>query len=765
MSSTITYGKVYESKTYYQPFVFRGNIEAKVKKLKEHLGDGDIGSKDKTYTMTALTANLSFNATTNIVRLTVRYAVWEPNYNINAKKSNQDYLYFDAYQNYDVSEFVRAGKRTWTENRGSVKKESTPTAELASSHNEFYITDFFNNKRHDWVKPSEKYGNEKGRNRIQSWVDVGNLRMKIDDSGNELTKEGNIGVSGYIRFTIKRTDSIKITTTIDEVASNSVYPLTKGNETKVEEKDLSPILDSVLCRGYDICGRYADSDYCKDRVLDYRQLNEYQRLNRAIVNSDDSETFSGEGIEEYTSSIEKSLNVKVSASAFGASFSNETSMAFKEEKASKAGYKFLTQKDVIIKEKYTVQGATTPKRLTGFLTPHFLEDLNSLTADQMIKQYGTHVVLGMKTGARFFYNMSYQESSCKQSTSSSFKNSTSISYNSDGSVQKDKNNNNEQKSKAEQIYEEFLKGGLTPEELNAYTKYLEAAKNATPASATGNGQGSKGGLSGGIDITYSETNVNTLLREDKSTNVNCYGKGGKASLISVISRNNDLTQYSKWIDTVDDNPVFADFVPEHLIPIYELVPAGYRISAQALKEASERYQISKGYRYDNAIKGTTRVDFNTLGNESNTHKIQGDWEISSQSGKKIYWKVKVELVNYDDGHCGYAVSFTVKEGGKTGTKSILMSHAEGAVISDPRCTTMAIDTSRLNNKCMFEADSEWTGKYHGWQDATKYVKNSGDAKMVIDCDGALVSVYLDGNGDDWDHIGIKGTLIIPWLGY
>lgn len=769
MSTKITYTQSVETKSYYKPFSMLGNINgATVKKLKAHLGDGDIYITKNSFTITSLQANLSFNATTNRVRLKVRYAVWENGYNANATKGSKDYLHFDAYQDYDVSEFVREGKRSWVENNGRVKKESTPAAQFNGTYNEFYLTDYFKGERKSWLTPDKKWGEK--ANRLQAWMPISDIRMKIDGSGSELTKSGNIGVSGYIRFTIKRIDNIKITTTIDDVSSNTLLNPTRGNEIKTDEKDMPRILDSLMCRGYDICGGYADLDSCKDRVLDYKKLNDYNRLKRVVSNKNTTEIFSGEGIEEYTSSIEKSLNVKVSAHAFGASFSNETSTTFKEDTSSKTGYKYLTQKDVFEKETYTVSGMTNPGSLTGFLTPEFLKDLNMLNASQLVYKYGTHVLLGVKLGSNFFYSMKYKESSSKRSTSSTFKNTTSISYNNDGSVKKD--SGNKAKSETEKIYDDLVSnGGLSADKLTAYAKYLEAAKKTTPEQAAKNdSKGSSGGggkgIGGSIEVSYSESTASTSLQEDKSTEIKCYGNGGDAALLSLISRNNDISKMEEWIKTVYKNePCFADFVRDSLVPLYEFIPVGYRINAQDVKKASEDYQISKNKRQGVPIQKSIRVNFNTLGNKSNTQLIHGDWEVSSHTGKKIYWRVRVELVNFDDGHCGYAISFTVKEGGRTGAQSILMSHAEYSIPMAVGCSTMAIDTSKLNGQCVFESDAEWVGKFHGWHDATNSVRSSGSARKVIDCDGALVGVQLDGSGDDWDHIGIRGTLVIPWIGY
>jgi len=767
MPTSVTVQNVRSTNYYDKTFEFLGNINnAKVKKSVSYLGDGDIGTTDKGTNYGLVIANLSYNASTKKVRLSLKYEVREGGYNANVKKSNLDSLYFDAVQEYDVSDFFNSGRYTRVTNGGATKIESTPIASaLSGTYKECYFATVFNGKKHGFNQASDNLPGSGSR--TQPWFPISTCYMKIDDSGNELTSEGNIGIKGRIKFTIERTDQIKTTTTTPDVSSQTPQGLKMGNESKLTS--IPEKVVAVLCRGYDISGGYADVDSCRDRVLDVNLLNNYKRMVQMPYNGSESDHYEGEGIQEYTSSIEKKLNIKLSFNVKGFSFTNETNNSFKEDTFSKAGYKYVTQKDLYVKDAYKVQGYNTPQDLTGFLTQEFKNDLNNLSADQLVVKYGTHVVLGMKFGTRFCYNLSFRQSSQKRSTATSFSSASNISYKKDGGTESKDNPSGKAGSTVADIYNDLTSGKLSPKALEAFAKYLSVAKSTSPDQAA---QKAKEGVplnSGSLTTLYQESTVKTSLQEDKSTDVKCTGRGGNAQLLQLITRNNDLSQYSAWATSANDsNYEFADFVPGTLIPLYELVPAGFRITAAQVSAAAERYLLDKKRGLVEYKKGVKVVWIDTLGagNTENVNKENdGDEEISTQDGKKVFWRARVELVNFDNGHCGYAISFMVKEGGRNaGGRSILLNHVTNDIALESGCSSVSIDTERLGGVSVFESESEWTGKYHGWKEATSDMQTGG-IKNVFDCDANIVEIYLDDKGSDKGHVGIRGYLRIPWIGY
>lgn len=757
MAKNVTVKKTTTSRVFYKPFYFQGNINGcKVKKFNVNYGDGDIGNDSDSTTYCSAQANLTFNPSTMRVCLTMRYMVWEPDYR---KKSNRDCLYFDAVQYYDVSDFVREGTWSRKEKDGTVEIKSTQlSCNFRVVPNEAYISYVVKGKGRNYEHPSRL----NGTNRPQSWLPGADFKVRVDGSGKELTEAGNIGVKGFVRFSLVRTDQVVTTTTTTEVSSATLLAPTKGTETKITK--FAPAVNGVLGAGYDITQLYADASSCKANVFDYMKLNEYCRLRKVNSLSSNFESFAGEGREEYTKSIEKSLSVKVAAGAYGASFSNETSKTFKEDTETKSSYKFVTQRNVFVHESYYVPSYGVPKQLTGFLTSEFLSDLRKMPANELIDKYGTHVVLGICVGTRLFFNMSYQESSNRKSTASTFSNTTKVSYNADGGV--DKSGASKDKSVAQNVYEDLKEGNLSAAELKAYAEYMKVAKNTTPEKAIKNHDDGKTPTLGvSATVSYSENTASTSLKEDKSTKINCTGLGGDPAKLAILTRENDLARYDAWAASWNENNyVFCDFVPGTLIPIYEIIPAGYGLSAQQVKAASEAYQIKKNRRSVPSSKGLTRSRFNTQGNDMNTIRLNDkDGDLYTKPGRETWWRLTVDLLNFDNGRCGFGISFIVKEGGKNGTQTALQNCQTYDLSIENSCVQMAIDSDRLNGKTHYEAEGSVWGEHHEWIDVTEVVKSGVGA--VIDCDASRVYIRVDGSGEDLSHVGVQGYAKIPWIGF
>lgn len=763
MSQTVKQSTRTVTRVVRIPFHYRGNIETPVKKINVNLGDGDIGTGKDSTKFSSVTASI-YCENNSRVRLHVKYTITESKF---GTQKNHDGLYmeFDVIQS--VSDFFNQGYQKETENGGRIKREYTPQSiGFRSSYPSASTSWKHTGSNHGYISLAAS--------KLPDWFLARELSIKIDDGGNEYTGKGNIAVKGAAEVTIVRTDRVVETITLDDaVVVNSTKAPKMGNETKLTSFHKS--IDGVLGRGYDICGLYANQSSCRDKVIDYKKLNDYQRIRKTEKNYSESSRFFGEGLREYSYKREESLGVKVSGYAFGASFSNETKKSFKEETYEKSGYKYATQNDVFVKDEYVVQGFNDYGIMMGFLTPEFLEDLNRLTADRFIEKYGTHVVLGMQVGTIFSYNMSYRQSTQKVSKASTFSNSTSISYDSSGSPKQKDDKGGSKTSSSEQVYQDLIDKKLTPAELTAFANYLKETKNGAVSGSnagggSGGGSGSGGGKSGwgfGIGVDYSTSMESTLLTEDQSTDIHCSARGGNAQMANLITQSNDLSVYKEWLVSCNDsNYVFADFVPGTLIPIYSLIPAGSRLTAQQVKDASDRWQKKHSLPTPSDYKrGVELVQFSTLGS-SNTENISGDNDVYSKSGKPIYWKLMVDFLNFDNSHCGYSISFKVCEGGKDHNNTVLLNHVANEVILKGGCRSMSIDTGNaaLNGKSHFEAEGNWVGSYHNWVDAAKEIRSSG-ADRIIDLNAGPFEVHLDDSGDDKGHVGARGWLKIPWVGY
>lgn len=756
-------------------FQILGNKDgATVKKYRNHLGDGDIYTGSGGKVMCSVSAKLS-TAGTNAVRLTLRYDVWESSYNENATKGSVDRLYIETYQDIDLTSFINEGRRSSSDSRTTVTTKSS--IQLASTYSEAFYKAWYNTKdsRTGWMSIDPKdYPSE---NRVQSWMPLSNIRVKIDGSGSELTSVGNIGVSGTITFSVIRTDVVTKTIIDDDATARSATALNTGG-AKAQLK-LTDNITNVLGRGYDICDFYANSRSCKGFVFDIDKLNQYLRILPDTNEYSDYQAFSGEGVEEYTRDIETKLNIKVSAHAFGASFSNETKKSFKESSYKKEGYKMVTQQYFFKHASYTVDGYSHPPQLMPFLSSKFLRDLNEMSATAFINAYGTHVVLGMQEGARFNYNMMYRENITKKSTAKSFENTTSISYDKTGGIATPKQEPT--KSNVETIYNDLTKDGLTADELKAFTEHITALKGnsnsntnskadaSNKGTTTGNTSGANNNnagsgkpssnslFGGGVEVGYSTSETTSSSQETKSTEISCSGIGGDVILLQKAVK--DLSLVDTWWNTIRQNAfAFFDFIPGTLVPIYEFIPAGYRLTPAMVKKASDDYQASKGQASVEYRDVITTKRFSSQGT-ANTTVVETDSDIYSQSGKNTGWKLRAELVNFLDGTVGCAVAVNISEGGLGAGRSELQSHLTIPVpLSGYQA--MAIDTSRLSST-IYTQQGTIRGQHHEWIDITEELRNCPFFNTYSD----RIYIKIDGPGDDEGNIGIQLGLRVPVICY
>ena len=751
---------------YTLPFEFKGNDNATVKKYKEHLGDGDIGSGKGKTKHASVTANLILlNQTT--VRLNLEYHVWENDYDATqTKKSNSDHLVMNCSKDYDISKFSKAG-----EGKEESEKLTITTKNSVSLSNcpEVFIRDQFKGEQKKYMNMNP---NNFSNNHVQSWLPTDSLQIIIDGNGNELTGKGLLRVKGTVEFTITRTQTITTVEEIENVSSKTAIGKTEGS-AKVQ--DLIPdCVSDVLGHGYDITGEYAAAVSCKSVVLNLNELNKYKRVSMTGLNATDYRSSDGTTIEEYTSSTTKDLEVKVAGSGWGFAFSSDTKTSFSKDSYTKSGYNFIMKRCINRDKSYEVQDFDDPQKLLGFLEPKFIQDLDEKTADQLIKAYGTHVVLGMMTGTRFDYSMDYRTNISHKSEATSLTSTNSLSW-SEGKAS-DKKSNGEDNSKVESSLDNF-KGKenvslkdicellmlLTTNELlsqngNSNTENKGQGENKTQKTNNSQKQdGSKKSIE--VGVTYSESSSSDSYIESQSTNYHLNCMGGNSNLAQKIALNNDLSTLEQWIDTTGENHVFVDFTNQHLIAIYDLIPAGHKLTAAAVRDASEKYQREHSFTKVIEETGTEELEFNSYG-KANAEKLNdSDTEMNSKAGKDICWQIDAELVNVGK-NAGCAISLSVYEYDINRGKTTLQSHIVKYLQLGNR-HSMAVDTSGIKSPT-YQQNGKVTGKHHEWIDITEEVQDC----EFFETNRHRIYIKVDGPGeDDRNNIGIKGTFLIPYITY
>ncbi|MBD1365376.1 hypothetical protein IDJ77_16300 [Mucilaginibacter sp. ZT4R22] len=151
----------------------------------------------------------------------------------------------------------------------------------------------------------------------------------------------------------------------------------------------------MLGKGYDITGYYADKASVRAAVIDNNRFYK-DYINRVIDEAmleQGNTMIAGENISSYTRNISGKLKVSGSLGLFKSSVSYFDSVSFRSDFVY-AGYNFY------IKRKHLKYNATA-ELLKKYINSEFKEDLATLTPAQIVKAYGTSVIVDVLLGARF----------------------------------------------------------------------------------------------------------------------------------------------------------------------------------------------------------------------------------------------------------------------------------------------------------------------------------------------------------------------------
>jgi hypothetical protein len=156
----------------------------------------------------------------------------------------------------------------------------------------------------------------------------------------------------------------------------------------------------VLGHGYNVAGEYANATAAGFKVIDIDRFKTEQ-ANRLVSEN----TFSQEYVEEYGENAEsysKMVSTKVNVTAGIPLFKKVLSVGFNSAVTTnnKFDAKYIYGSyNLTIKQKRLRFNATTDM-LGDYLTPEFVQDLQTKTPQQIVQDYGTHVALDIYTGAK-----------------------------------------------------------------------------------------------------------------------------------------------------------------------------------------------------------------------------------------------------------------------------------------------------------------------------------------------------------------------------
>lgn len=757
-------------------------------------GDGNLSTDYYRYVEVSGKPTFSYDGKKGIASYKVNFSFYA--YEENAgNKSNRDGLEFAD------SIIVRENVGKESEKIGLGTKNSDSTYD-AYKYVEVSVEPFAPQKSYGEAFYKGKYGNSNKsgfRNidiadapeahRHQDWMSIDDVRVKFDGDGSELYGTDNLAMEGRVTFYVKVTTTTWNEYTDETAAGKNSASVMNGSYPVLDEETMNSIRE-VVGRGYDITGSYADSYSVRHDVLDIDKINSMKRikhnsLNPVVIR----ESIKGDSLSEYSSTIESKLNVKVSVAAFGASFSNDYSSSSKTENKASENRKFVNIKSLYRKNEYEMLIDYKNGLNKDFLNPLFLEHLNSSTPASIIEMYGTHVLLGGVYGASASYMMSYIKSVSNITTAKSFSNTTTIGYQQGGGLKDtgdgEKKDKKEEKSAIAKLVDEL--GGIekiSPDQfkeiINSYNASLKEQNSASEkedsqkddkkkeeSDKTASGSAAQSnGFS--VSTSYSESVNESNKFENESTEENAIVYGGDWSLAREI-QDGDLSKIIEWEKSLYESPNtnhWCDFVPGTLIPIYEFIPVGYKITAEEVRKAWTSYIDSKGKRLVPTqqkmlplingiyIRGNNSVVKNISSNDC-------DREISSEDRKCTGWKVRFELVNLDNGNVAVVVQYTVGESGLHANRSLLMLHYPIEVANGDGGMCV-IDTTKCHN--VYEAEGEFWRKNNNLIDITRFFYDCPFLDFINNPNNC-VQIKLDGSGsNDSGNMEIKvDNFYIPVL--
>ena len=739
-------------------FTLYGNRDATVEVVKR--GDGDLNaSNSRIVKVSATPPTLTYDPNSGNVKASVRITTqaYEKDYN---KGSKRDNLKFSK----TITQQLQVGKGRTEIGKGAKNSNNkfdcyeitevtavpfSPNGYGSVNYKSYYPGDtegFRNLSPYDF--PNE--------NQSQEWMTMEDIQVQVNNKGSELSGTNNFAVKGVMNFYFKVTTKTWKEYTVDK-ATNKAKVVTKpGEYSVITDGKVLPSLKEVLGFGYDITGSYCDTSSIQHSVVNFDAVNQLQRIKQSNSRAHvERKTISGESLEEYSHKLESSLNVKVSAACFGASFSSDTTTTSSEETSTSENRKFAQFKSVFKNREYEMLIDYKNNLDPALLQPTFLDDLNTSDAATIIHNYGTHVLLGGIFGASAFYNMSYIKSVSNMSTATSFTNTTSIGYSPTGGTTGGKEKT-EKKSAIAKLVDELNVDQLSDAKfksiMETYQKELESQNKAKEDSKKSDSKPKQNSFSG--TTTYTESETESFSFENETTNAFGIVFGGDTVLAADI-KSGELEKIVEWEKKLDhynikqDNHVWCDFIPGTLIPIYEFIPVGYKVTPEDVRKEWTLYIESKGKAMLGAKQKMLRYPNKLIirsgsGSIKNLAKELGhgdtDTEVSTKDNKITGWKVRFELVNLDNGNVAVVVQLTVGESGLSANRTLLMLHQPLEVTNNQDELTV-IDTTKC--KSVYEVSGNIYREEHQLIDVTRFFydcpfldfEHNKTTKVLIGIDG------------------------------
>ena len=163
-------------------------------------------------------------------------------------------------------------------------------------------------------------------------------------------------------------------------------------------------VEKTLGRGYNVFGQYAQISSVKSTVFDFNALVGDDFIEATSLDETNYIVASGASSFAYQHQLGVQADISGSSKFFSASLSS----SYSSSEVNNSSREFATIHVNNNRNQYVIKNRTDRATLKDYLDPTFKERLNDASYDpeDLFDIYGTHVLMGLKTGARFDYHFS-----------------------------------------------------------------------------------------------------------------------------------------------------------------------------------------------------------------------------------------------------------------------------------------------------------------------------------------------------------------------
>nr|WP_314495540.1 MAC/perforin domain-containing protein [uncultured Chryseobacterium sp.] len=325
-----------------------------------------------------------------------------------------------------------------------------------------------------------------------------------------------------------------------EELRDETSPENLNGSNRSANKSAGDGLYDVLGHGYNAAGEYANATAAGFKIIDIDRFKVEQsgRLITENTNSQEYVEEYGENAETYSKMVSTKIDVTAGIPLFGKTLSVGFNSALTTNNKFDGKYIYGSY-NLLIKQRRFRLNATNDL-LADYLTPEFIQDLQTKTPQQIVQDYGTHIAVDIYTGAKM--DVLFQSETSNQNREKAARIGVKVGMKS--------------------IFDVNVNNDVNTSETNQnYSRKLSYRTRGGNPSI---------GLVGEINLDQTNPKINFAAWQNSSTINNAvlidFSNNGLILLYNVVKDAAKKAQLKAYIDQyLIDNKVFMDY---KTVPIY-----------------------------------------------------------------------------------------------------------------------------------------------------------------------------------------------------